>query len=221
MASLHSLPTVAAVLTAQSFFGIPRWVLVGIGLAATATAIVATLFILGETFVEEGSPPGEGSGGEPVRRGEIRRYLEAIGERYVENALVEGQEVAFHLPEREVVLTFDAHVFFAFEDSGMHAVLCEHEMRGLHLGSRLPFETPTIEVDDGVGADVSAAFATLGVPTDAEPDAIRRAYRERVKETHPDQGGSQAAFSAVQEAYAVASDHAERPSRERSSVARR
>ena len=42
----------------------------------------------------------------------------------------------------------------------------------------------------------------LGVDTDADADAIRRAYRARVKETHPDaDGGSEEAFKRVTDAY--------------------
>lgn len=43
--------------------------------------------------------------------------------------------------------------------------------------------------------------AVLGLDPDADEDAIERAYRERVKETHPDQGGSIEAFRAVRTAY--------------------
>jgi DnaJ-class molecular chaperone len=61
----------------------------------------------------------------------------------------------------------------------------------------------------GVALGVADAYAELGLPTDADADAVKRAYRERVKETHPDRGGDEAAFRRVQEAYATASDHAD------------
>jgi hypothetical protein len=53
------------------------------------------------------------------------------------------------------------------------------------------------------GPDVSAAAASevLGVDADADAEEIRRAYRRRVKETHPDLGGSEAAFRRVRRAY--------------------
>jgi ferredoxin len=48
---------------------------------------------------------------------------------------------------------------------------------------------------------VSSPFEVLGVDPDADEEEIVAAYRRRVKETHPDRGGSTAAFKAVQEAY--------------------
>ncbi|WP_435116000.1 ferredoxin Fer [Halolamina sp. C58] len=46
-------------------------------------------------------------------------------------------------------------------------------------------------------------FDVLGVETDADESDVSRAYRERVKETHPDQGGSREEFMRVQQAYAA------------------
>jgi curved DNA-binding protein CbpA len=48
---------------------------------------------------------------------------------------------------------------------------------------------------------VSSPFEVLGVDSDAGPREVHRAYRRRVKETHPDQGGSAEAFQRVREAY--------------------
>jgi curved DNA-binding protein CbpA len=48
---------------------------------------------------------------------------------------------------------------------------------------------------------VASPYDVLGVDPAASESAIRRAYRRRVKEAHPDQGGSTAEFRAVQEAY--------------------
>jgi hypothetical protein len=46
------------------------------------------------------------------------------------------------------------------------------------------------------------AARVLGVDADAEPATIRRAYRESVKEVHPDaEGGDREAFQRVNEAY--------------------
>jgi ferredoxin len=41
----------------------------------------------------------------------------------------------------------------------------------------------------------------LGLDPDPDPEAVERAYRRRVKEAHPDHGGSAAEFRRVQAAY--------------------
>jgi curved DNA-binding protein CbpA len=47
----------------------------------------------------------------------------------------------------------------------------------------------------------------LGVGPDADESAVRRAYRERVKETHPDtEDGDEDAFKRVNAAYERLSD---------------
>jgi DnaJ-domain-containing protein 1 len=58
-------------------------------------------------------------------------------------------------------------------------------------------------VDPNAGPDISRteAYATLGVDPDADDEAVRRAYRERVKETHPDRGGDEERFKQVTAAY--------------------
>jgi len=48
---------------------------------------------------------------------------------------------------------------------------------------------------------VASAFEVLGVDLDAGPEAVEAAYRRRVKETHPDHGGSAEAFRRVRRAY--------------------
>lgn len=197
-------------------FAVPEWLLVGL-LATGALAVVfAALFVLGERYFPT-RPVGrnERDTGEWKRRAEIRQYLTRIDERYVEDRAVAGEPVAFYLPERGVAITFDAQAYFRIEAAGTHAVLVEHEMPGGHLGSRLPFETPDVtfgpgdkddgrrtgyienERDDGV----VSAFEALGVDADADEAALRAAYRERVKEVHPDRGGSDEAFRRIQEAY--------------------
>ena len=44
-------------------------------------------------------------------------------------------------------------------------------------------------------------FRVLALPYDAGPDDVRRAFRRRAHETHPDRGGSADAFHAVRDAY--------------------
>lgn len=55
-------------------------------------------------------------------------------------------------------------------------------------------------------------YVVLGVPRDADPDAIRRAFQELAKRLHPDRAGadSTSAFQEVSEAYGVLSDPAAR-----------
>ena len=53
-------------------------------------------------------------------------------------------------------------------------------------------------------------YLALGVTRDADGAAIHEAYRQAVRRTHPDAGGSAAAFEAVQEAYETLRDPARR-----------
>ncbi len=48
---------------------------------------------------------------------------------------------------------------------------------------------------------MESPYDILLVDTDADEEAIERAYRERVKRAHPDQGGSVEEFRAVRTAY--------------------
>ena len=50
---------------------------------------------------------------------------------------------------------------------------------------------------------MDSPYDVLGVDPDADEATVVRAYRRRVKETHPDQNGSAAAFKRVQDAYAA------------------
>lgn len=194
---------------------VPGWLVWGVVVGVLASAGVAGVFLAADRLFPD--PPAKGGGpdrGSLRRRAEIRDYLGRIGERYVEDADLDGTTVAFYLPERRVAVTFDVHAYFGIENDESRddrAILCEHEMHGTHLGRRLPFEVPEVHLgpDPAESAPVAAAFDTLGLPATADEDRIEAAYRERVKEVHPDQGGSREAFSAVREAYATARNHAE------------
>lgn len=48
---------------------------------------------------------------------------------------------------------------------------------------------------------MASPFEILRIDKGASDEEIERAYRERVKETHPDHGGSLEAFQSVREAY--------------------
>ncbi|WP_309069221.1 DnaJ domain-containing protein [Microbacterium sp.] len=47
----------------------------------------------------------------------------------------------------------------------------------------------------------ASAYEVLGVPRDASEDELRRAYRLRLRQTHPDTGGNAAEFVRVQHAW--------------------
>lgn len=53
-------------------------------------------------------------------------------------------------------------------------------------------------------------YAALGVAPEDDGKALKRAYRAKARETHPDAGGTDEAFALVARAYEVLSDPAER-----------
>jgi hypothetical protein len=204
---------------------LPWWLVVGLGIGVAFTAAAAGLFYLGDRlFPEPSADDAARTTADERRRAEIRAYLDAIGERYAEDHAVGDRTVAFYLPERDVAITFDARTYFRLDGTDTAAVLVEHEMPGAAVGARLPFETPDPTPDDGrtgpgpgdsrreppgSGQPVAAAFAELGLPSDADEAAVKAAYRRQVKEVHPDQGGDPEAFQRVREAYTVAKEASE------------
>ena len=50
------------------------------------------------------------------------------------------------------------------------------------------------------------AYETLGVPTGASEDEIKKAYRKLASQHHPDKGGDTAKFQEIQNAYETLSD---------------
>lgn len=185
---------------------LPEWLVVGLWLSAAVGLLIGAIFAVGARLYPTRPSETTRASGEGRRRIEIRQYLTAIGEEFAEDHFVEGQHVAFYLPERDVAITFDARAYFRIERSPTYAVLVEHEMPGIHLGDRLPFETPELddEDDDERMDPTRAAFAILGVPPNATLREIKRAYREKVKEVHPDRGGDREDFQQVREAYTTA-----------------
>ncbi|WP_158058925.1 J domain-containing protein [Halorussus halophilus] len=188
----------------------PEWLVVGLWLSAAVGVLIGVIFVAGSRLYPTVSRSGPRTSGQGRRRVEIREYLSAIGEEFAEDHFVEGQHVAFYLPKRDVAITFDARAYFRIERSPTFAVLVEHEMPGIHLGDRLPFETPDVEDDEEENTidPAKAAFAVLGVPQNSSVAEIRRAYREKVKEVHPDHGGDREDFQQVREAYTAAKKRA-------------
>lgn len=192
--------------------GLPPGLVAGVALGVAGTVVVAVAFVLAERLL-----PGRTSqrrrrtSGESRRRAEFRDYLDAIDEQYAENHFVEGQHIAFYLPKRDVAITFDARAYYRIVHTETEPVLVEHEMPGSALGARLPFETPDISFEDDEDTEmdpIRAACAELGVPEGASVGEVKEAYRRKVKEVHPDQGGTEDEFKRVREAYTLAKKHA-------------
>ncbi|WP_459190963.1 J domain-containing protein [Halosimplex sp. J119] len=190
---------------------LPRWLLVGIALGLASSVFAAVLFVVANRLYPSRQARRR-RGGEGRRRAELREYLQAIDEPFAENHFVEGQHVAFYLPERDVAITFDARAYYRIERSPTVPVLVEHEMPGVQLGDRLPFDVPDVDFgpdDEEERVDPTvAAFDELGVPATASLDEVKAAYRQKVKEVHPDQGGDEDEFKRVREAYTTAKRYA-------------
>ncbi len=188
---------------------LPGWLITGTLFGVLLSVVFAAVFAVGRwRYPDPEVTPDASQSGDSRRRTEIRHYLTAIDEPFSEDHPVGAHAVAFYLPERDVAITFDARAFYDITGTPTEAVLVEHEMPGMHLGSRLPFETPEIDLgDDGHDGAVDqgeAAFAVLGLPSTASESDVRTAYREKIKSVHPDHGGDPEEFQRVQEAYAAA-----------------
>ncbi|MDT3434506.1 DnaJ domain-containing protein [Haloarcula sp. 1CSR25-25] len=199
----------------------PEWLVLGLALGVAGTLVVAGLFVLANRVFPAKRPNRQATdGGEMRRRAELREYLTAIDEQFAENHFVEGQHVAFYLPKRDVAITFDARAYYRIERSPTVPVLVEHEMPGIHLGARLPFETPEVNLGPDPEEEphpTVQAFSELGLAQSASLDDVKSAYRKRVKEVHPDHGGNEDEFKRVREAYTTAKQHASGASRQRAS----
>ena len=188
---------------------LPTWMLVGALLGLAASGGVAGLFLLAQRFFPAQTEPPRTEDTESRRSAEIREYLRRIDEPFAEDHVVAGQTVEFYLPTRDVAITFDPRAYYRIDRTETDAVLVEHEFPGVAIGARLPFETPTPYTPDHTAVDPAvAAFDELGLPADASEADVRDAYRQKVKEVHPDQGGSEQDFKRVREAYTTARQHA-------------
>jgi hypothetical protein len=73
------------------------------------------------------------------------------------------------------------------------------EQRGTVTGQS-EYEKLRLPSGDDATTATPPAHTVLGVERDASEAEIRRAYRERLKEVHPDHGGTQKQFERLQEA---------------------
>lgn len=81
-----------------------------------------------------------------------------------------------------------------------------HRRRGRAGGTQAETGTGTQHSRPGA-APARQAYEVLGLEPGADKEAIRRAYRQRIKEVHPDtEGGDEAAFRRVRQAYERLSD---------------
>lgn len=192
---------------------LPWWFSVGMLGGAGISVLIAGVFLVGGWLSPTPEPdPRQRIDGTQRRRTEINTYLRRIDEPYLEDHVIHGESIAFYLPQRDVAITFDAQAYFSILDAGTHAILCEHEMPGINLGRRLPFETPEAEMDSserGVDADVDEAFRLLGLSPDADAETVTAAYRSKIKDVHPDHGGDSDRFQEIHDAYTVAKDAAD------------
>lgn len=72
---------------------------------------------------------------------------------------------------------------------------CRH-VTGVHVT-----ESVRVYRSESLPRRVESPFEILGIDADASDEEIVAAYRQRVKEAHPDQGGSAAEFQRVRAAY--------------------
>lgn len=192
---------------------LPWWFSAGIAGGAGISVLIAGVFLIGGRLSPTPEPdPRHRVDGTDRRRTEISTYLRTIDEPFLADHVIHGEAVAFYLPRRDVAITFDAKAYFTILDAGTHAILCEHEMPGINLGRRLPFETPEAEFGrpgEDVDADVDEAFRLLGLSPEADEDTVTAAYRSKIKDVHPDHGGDPDRFQEVHDAYTVAKEAAE------------
>lgn len=126
---------------------VPEWVFIGLAYTAGATTLAIAAFALGGWEFPANPLQGTRFGnvvGASRRRGNIRRYLDAITEPYVEDHVVHGFRCTFYLPDRDVALTLNPEAADRLRATTTYVVYCEPRMRADQLGERLPFETPSV-----------------------------------------------------------------------------
>src|SRR5262245_42409254 len=88
--------------------------------------------------------------------------------------------------------------------------------RRLALNARGEFETGqqrgtigsmSVPTKNGVASDRPAFAVTLGLLPPYTMDDVKRAYRDKVKDAHPDRGGSREIFDRIQRAFEEAGEY--------------
>lgn len=81
------------------------------------------------------------------------------------------------------------------------------------LVGQVPFPDRPLRAAVPEPANATSIWSTLGVDARVDAEELKRAFRQRAMETHPDRGGSDEAFRAVMQAYADAQKRVARPRR--------
>lgn len=180
---------------------LPDWLSSGLLLGLLLTGAIGVVFLLGiRRYPDVARTTRTGPSVTDRRRRALARHLRDAGETVQTEVTVAGVPVAVYLPARDVALVFAPGAYFALRETATQVILCELEARPAAIVRRLPFITPP-RAATAISPDLSEAFAILGVSADADAATLRAAYRQRVKDCHPDQGGDPAEFARVRRAY--------------------
>jgi hypothetical protein len=159
------------------------------------TGAIGVVFLLGiRRYPDAARTTRTGPSVTDRRRRALARHLRDAGETVQTEVTVAGVPVAVYLPARDVALVFAPGAYFALRETATQVI------RPAAIVRRLPFLTPP-RAATAISPDLSEAFAILGVSADADAATLRAAYRQRVKDCHPDQGGDPAEFARVRRAY--------------------
>lgn len=192
---------VGHLVTAVTAGELPAWLVNGLLLGVLVSLAVFAVYATGVRLLDLDRNPTRTVDPHALRRAEVRAYLAAIGESAEERTAIADIVVDFWLPDRHLAITFDADAYFHLREADVEAILLEHEVPGDRIGPRLPFEVPPLAADAEPGDTDDWAYEALGVESDATWSTITTAYRDRLKEVHPDQGGDAKALAEVLDAY--------------------
>ena len=136
----------------------------------------------------------------------IVRVLERSGEIIRTDTVISGVDIPIYLPEHTTGLVFDPESYMQLH--GSHRVfLIQDNMPLAAVIEMLPFDidaptnmVDTTHSDDDVG--VARLCDSLDVDyTPEDPDSMLSDARQKMKEVHPDKGGSKEEFMRTVSAY--------------------